>query len=411
MNTYANVGVLRRLALVLISGMLAVLAGPAPAASAHGEQTQEAFLRASTVLLYDVKYSASKVNVGDELTITGKLRVMNAWPEHTIKAPEIGFLSIIAPGPVFTVKDRRLNGTFTPQSVEVHKGQTFPFSLTVVAKEEGSWHVHPSFAVEGTGTLVGRGQWIDVGPGEYTNTAVLASGEEVDLTSYGNSTVWIWHAIALLIGLGWLAFWLRRPVIERLPQVAAGAGRRLTSNRDVAVGIGAAVLIFAVLIGGYVYSTASAKADPMPLQVARIAPPAEKAADPLVKPTITNVSYLSDKQVLEVTVDVANKSKHAARLSAMQVAEQTLVPVGTRTPGTVPVITLSDDDPINPGEKKTVTMSIATEVLTEHNLLPLKEPQVRLTGLLFFTDSEGNRQVSEVDEVTSPILPSHGGHR
>lgn len=409
MKTTKSSGIARRAAVTLICAVLAMLSGPTPSASAHGEQTQEAFLRASTVLLYDVRYSDTKVNVGDKVTITGKLRVMNAWPEHTIKAPEIGFLSIIAPGPVFGVEDRRLNDTFTPQSVEVRKGQTFPFSLTVVAREEGHWHVHPSFAVEGTGTLVGRGEWIDVGPGEYTNTAVLASGEKVDLNSYGNTTVWTWLAIAIVIGLAWLVFWLRRPLLARLAVVQSGEGRSLTGKRDVAIGIGFAVLVFAVLAGGYVYTTVSAKADPMPLQVARIAPAAAEQKQTLVSASVKNIDYHPSKNTLELTVDVHNTSEHAVRLSQLQVAEQSLGPAGSNSPGSTPALTLSDDIPIPAGERKTLQVVIDTDILKEHNLLPLQEPQVRLTGLLFFTDSEGNRQVSEVDEVTSPILPSSGG--
>ena len=45
-------------------------------------------------------------------------------------------------------------------------------------------------------------------------------------------------------------------------------------------------------------------------------------------------------------------------------------------------------------------------VLAEHNLLPLDEPQTRLTGLPFFSSAGGAEQVSEVDEVTAPVLPS-----
>jgi methane/ammonia monooxygenase subunit B len=189
---------------------LAVLGFAAPA-QAHGEQTQEAFLRASTVLLYDVKFSRTTMDVGDELVVTGRLRVMDAWPEHTIAEPEIGFLSLVTPGPVFAIKDRELSGTFTPQSVEISKGSRYSFSVTAVAREAGRWHVHPSVAVHGTGTLAGRGEWITVGPGHFTNTVKLASGRQVNLTTYGFDRVVSWHLIAFATGLSWLIYWLRRP--------------------------------------------------------------------------------------------------------------------------------------------------------------------------------------------------------
>lgn len=396
-----------RLAVVLLGAALVMLGGPAATASAHGEQTQEAFLRASSVLLYDVRFSATELNIGDELTITGRMRVMNSWPEHTIRPPEMGFLSIIAPGPVFGITDRRMNEQFVPQSVEIEKGQTFPFSITAIAREEGRWHVHPSFAVEGTGTLVGRGEWIEVGPGSYDNTAVLASGDEVDLKTYGNATVWVWHSIAIVIALAWLVFWLRRPVIARLGYVAAG-DTKLNTTRDVVVGLSFAGLIFAVIIGGNIYAHSTARMDPMPLQVNRVKPVAEEATAPLVKPRVTNVAYRVADDSLTMTVRVENTSKHAVRLSQLQVAEEALLPVGaTDVPqGATKALTLSDDSPIKPGETRELTVRIDTAKLKERNLLPLAEPQVKLTGLMFFTDSEGNRQVSEVDEVTAPILPT-----
>lgn len=394
----------RAAAIGFVVALVAILAGPAPAAQAHGEQTQEAFLRCSTVLLYDVKYSATKVNVGDEVTITGTMRVMNAWPDHTIPAPEIGFLSIIAPGPVFLVKDRRMNGTFTPQSVKVGKGQTYPFSLTVVAREEGHWHVHPSFAVEGTGTLVGRGQWIDVGPGELTNTAVLPGGDEIDLTTYGTGTVVVWHLIAFVIGVAWLVFWLRRPVLVRLGVVSAGGGGTLTDGRDVKVGLGFVALTAAVLAGGYIYAASTAPNDPMPLQVARVSPEPAAVPDPLVESEVTRAAYAEQAETLTLTVRVQNTSDAPVTLSGIQVAEEALVPEGTKTPGAEPALRI-DEATVAAGAERELTVVIDAKPLIRANLLPLQEPQVRITGLLFFTDPAGNQQVSEVDEVTSPILP------
>ncbi len=409
---------LRAAAAGLVVGILAVVTGPASVASAHGEQTQEAFLRASTVLLYDVKFSDTYVAVGEPVTITGKVRIMNAWPEHTIPAPHTGFLSIIAPGPVFSVQDRQLSGQFTPQSVRIHKGQTFPFSVTVVARDEGHWHVHPSFAVKGAGTLVGRGEWIDVGPGEFHNTAALASGDlasgdRVDLTDYGTPTVVIWHAIALLIGLGWLAFWLRRPVLARLSVVSDGHGRSLTSIVDVKVGLGFVALVVVVLAGGYAYATSSAASAPLPLQVARIAPTAAAEPQPLVDSEVTRAQYRAAAESLVLTVKVRNTSDAPVTLSAMQVAEETLVPRGQHAHGAVPALRITDAAPggsgsggsVAAGEERTFTVTIDAKPLLARNLLPLQEPQVRITGLFFFSDSAGHQQVSEVDEVTSPILP------
>jgi hypothetical protein len=75
----------------------------------------------------------------------------------------------------------------------------------------------------------------------------------------------------------------------------------------------------------------------------------------------------------------------------MQVAELTLRDLGLA--------------PVAAGSTSSMTVRVPGPVLREHNLLPLKEPQVRLTALLFFTDDAGGRQLTEIDELTSPVLP------
>ena len=74
-----------------------LLVAPPPAASAHGEQGQQAFERTSTVLFYDVNFSTTNLNIGDELTITGTLRVMESWPDHTIDPPDLEKIAVGTP--------------------------------------------------------------------------------------------------------------------------------------------------------------------------------------------------------------------------------------------------------------------------------------------------------------------------
>ncbi len=113
-------------------------------------------MRSSTAVLYDVTFSDTEVAVGERFTVSGTVRIMRSWPQHTVGPPETGFLSVIAPGPVVAVERREMNGVVTPQAVYIEKGATYDFRLDLVARRAGSWHVHPSFAVEGVGTLVGR---------------------------------------------------------------------------------------------------------------------------------------------------------------------------------------------------------------------------------------------------------------
>ncbi|CAM3814883.1 methane monooxygenase/ammonia monooxygenase subunit B [Smaragdicoccus niigatensis] len=391
-----------RVLMVLVVALLAGLVS-SPVASAHGEQTQEAFLRASTVLIYDVKFDKTKVKVGEDLTITGVVRIMDSWPDHTIKEPKTGYLSIVAPGPKFLVRERWLNGQFTPQSVNIHKGETFPFKLVVTARTEGHWHVHPSFAIEGTGTLVGRGEWIDVEPGTLNNDVKLAGGEVVNASTYGLARVATWHLIGIGLAVFWLIFWLRRPIIARLARVESGDTKLITSlDRKVAGGLIIAVLV--ALVAGNIYANETGNLDPMPLQIDRITPVPAAESAPLVESKITKAEYNKSTDTLDFTLHVKNTTSSPVKLSQLQIAEVTFVPVGKPENGSVEGLTITGNE-VAPGQEVDLKVSIDGAKMREHNLLPLKEPQVRLTGLMFFTDAAGHRQVSEIDEVTSPIFP------
>jgi methane/ammonia monooxygenase subunit B len=381
------IGRIGALSLVLVLLTLTT-AGPA---AAHGERTQEAFLRSSTVLLYDVEYSTVDLAVGEPLTVTGYLRIMGSWPDRVVGPPETGFLSLAMPGPVFAIKDRRLNGTFVPQSVHIERSSTYRFEVTAIAREEGRWHVHPSFAVEGTGTLVGAGEWITVRAGTFTNTVPLADGSSVDLTNHGMARVVGWHVIAALVGIGWIVYWLRRPLLARSALVARGEGRRLIRRGDQRAGLIFAMVVLAVIGGGVLVTNATIDGPLLPLQVARAEVAPLPSPEATVESTVTSAEWRANADELVLMMSVRNTGAMPVRLSQIQVAELAVRDLG------LPVV--------GPGATAPLTVRLAGPVLREHNLLPLREPQVRLTALLFFTDDAGGRQLSEIDELTSPVLP------
>jgi len=81
--------------------VLAVAAGIySPMASAHGEKSQPAFMRMRTIQWYNLKWSTDKLKVNDEMTVSGNFHVFEGWPQ-TVAKPEVSFLNIGIPGPVF----------------------------------------------------------------------------------------------------------------------------------------------------------------------------------------------------------------------------------------------------------------------------------------------------------------------
>src|SRR3984893_6186920 len=194
---------------LLISVLLAVVALvlTAVVASAHGENAQEGFLRMETVAFSNVAFTKDTIKQGEDVTITGKATLLDTWPK-TLGEPTTGFVNITAPGPVMLMKDRQVNGMAAPDAIFVKKGNTYDFKLTLTGRQPGRWHVHPTFAVEGAGTLIGPGQWITVqDTGGFTNNLTLLNGQTVNLETYGIGQLTIFHWLGFALGAVGILFW------------------------------------------------------------------------------------------------------------------------------------------------------------------------------------------------------------
>ena len=91
-------------------------------AAAHGEKALEPFIRMRTIQWYDVQWSREKLNVNDELVITGKFHVAEDWPRGVPK-PDATYLNVSSPGPVFIRTERYLNGQSSVSSARIETGR------------------------------------------------------------------------------------------------------------------------------------------------------------------------------------------------------------------------------------------------------------------------------------------------
>jgi methane/ammonia monooxygenase subunit B len=111
----------RRILLILVAATLVTVV-PATAASAHGERSQEGFLRMRTVGWTDVNFTRDTVMQGETVTVTGKVKIMDAWPSSLAKGqPNTCFMSMIAPGPTIVLKERTINGESMPTRIDCSK--------------------------------------------------------------------------------------------------------------------------------------------------------------------------------------------------------------------------------------------------------------------------------------------------
>src|SRR3989442_5951696 len=152
----------RRLLISLSALAIAAIAS-VPKAYAHGEAGDEPFLKDLTVAFYDVSIAPTAIQVGQQVTITGTVRILETWP-YTLAPPETAAIMPVVPGPVFALQDRLVNGQSATGSFFVDKGGIYQFKMVILGKEPGRWHVYPGIAVKETGTLVVPGVGVHVQP-------------------------------------------------------------------------------------------------------------------------------------------------------------------------------------------------------------------------------------------------------
>jgi methane/ammonia monooxygenase subunit B len=121
-------------------------------AEGHGVQAQ---LQSRFVRIDNEQFSDQTLNTGEQLTVTGELRSLvnrdlRAWLSLFSESANAGnrweFLTRDPPGNIF----------------DIPPGATIPYSITVMALEPGTYHVHTQLNVEHVGPGLGRGATVNV---------------------------------------------------------------------------------------------------------------------------------------------------------------------------------------------------------------------------------------------------------
>jgi len=405
----------RRLLGSIVAGLVLVMWAAAPA-FAHGERSQEAFLRMRTVGWLDVAFDKTTVKQGETLTITGTAKLMDQWPQ-TLAAgePKIGHIGLIAPGPVVVLKERTVNGVSAPGRIEIQKGKYYQFTLTLAGRRVGRWHVHPAFAVKGAGTVLGPGQWVTVteNPDGFVNTATLYNGKTINLENYGLPAVWGWQVVTLLIGLAWMLWWTvpkfhrtvtNLAVTSQIPLNDDGVSVGLNSKRDHRVVNWFAIVTLALMAVAWVWQ-AQAFPVKMPQQVVQFTPP-----DPAV--TFTDVAKVKTgkatfdpvKDQLTIQAEVTNTGERPIRLAEFNTSTLRFQNQGVSGGQAERPLQVAPADAIAPGATSTLTLNVVERVFQEEHLIPVGEANLSVAGVMIFTDDAGARSAAEVDAIVTPIF-------
>ncbi len=385
-----------------------------PAASAHGEKSQAAFMRMRTIHWFDLSWSKDEVPINETMTISGKFHVFAGWPE-TVDKPEVSFLNIGIPGPVFIRAGSWVGGQLVPRSISLELGNTYEFKVLLKARRPGDWHVHTMMNVQGGGPIIGPGKWVTVtgSMGEFVNPVTTLTGETIDLENYALDNVYFWHAFWYALGLAWLIFWIKRPIfIPRHIAVSSGKADTLitATDRKVATGLGVAIL---VIVAASMGSTNEKYPVTTPLQAGLIRgiQPIEMP-EPTVAVKVEDATYRVPGRAMQMTLTITNNGDRPVRLGEFMTAsvrflDPDVLEDETGYPDDLLAeegLTVSDNSPLAPGETRTVNVTASDAAWEVYRLADLiYDPDSRFAGLLFFFNDEGNRQMVMVD---APLIPT-----
>ncbi len=386
----------------------------APTASAHGEKSQAAFMRMRTIHWYDLNWSTDEVKINETMTLSGKFHVFAGWPE-TVDKPEVAFLNIGIPGPVFIRAGSWVGGQLVPRSISLELGETYEFKVLLKARRPGDWHVHSMMNVEGGGPIIGPGKWVTItgSMGEFVNPVTTLTGETVNLETHGLDDVVFWHAVWYAIGLAWLIFWAKRPMfVPRHIAVSSGKASTLISANDKKIAVAFAIGTIVLVAGAY--GAANDKYPvTTPLQAGLLR--GIKTVDvpePVVAVKVEDATYRVPGRAMQMTLTLTNNGDSAVRLGEFMTASVRFLDADvledeTGYPDDLLAeegLTVSDNSPLEPGETRTISVVASDAAWEVYRLADLVyDPDSRFAGLLFFFDADGNRTMTPVD---APLIPS-----
>jgi len=385
-----------------------------PTASAHGEKSQAAFMRMRTIHWFDLNWSKETVAVNENVEISGKFHVFDGWPE-TVDKPEVSFLNIGIPGPVFIRAESYIGDKLVPRSVALELGETYSFRVVLKARRPGEWHVHTMMNVEGGGPIIGPGKWIAITGtmGSFVNPLTTLTGVSLDLETFNASTIWGWHILWFALGIAWMAYFCRGPVfLPRFIMCRAGrAGELITAtDRKVAIIFTAGTLL--VTLFGYSNANSTYPVT-IPLQAGTM-----RGMVPLegvmgnVHVKVDDATYRVPGRAMTMTLTIHNGEDSAVRIGEFMAGavrfmdpdvyvdetgypEDLLAPEG---------LTVSDNTPIQPDETRTVTVTASDAAWEIYRLSDIiYDPDSRFAGQLYFFDDAGNRSVTVIE---GPLIPT-----
>ena len=385
----------------------------APAA-AHGERSQEPFLRMRSIQLYDMKWQPKVTKVNDIATMTGKFHLAEDWP-RAVGKPGRAFFNVGSPSPVFVRLSTKLNGHPTFISGPLEIGRDYEFEVKLKARIPGRHHMHAMVNVKDAGPIAGPASWMNISGSwdDFTNPITTLTGKSIDLETFNFSNGVFWHIVWLGLGCFWIGYFVAKPMfLPRSRVLLAYGDELLTSPTDRKVGLAVAILTCAIVWGGYRY-TESVHPYTVPIQAGESKVEPMPIAPNPVAIKITHANYDVPGRALRVTMEITNNGDSAVNIGEFTTAgvrfvnklgqshldpdyPRELVATG---------LSVDNDNGIQPGETREIKMEAKDALWEVQRLMALLgDPESRFGGLLMTWDQQGNRYINSIAGAVIPVF-------
>ncbi|WP_445304381.1 methane monooxygenase/ammonia monooxygenase subunit B [Nitrosovibrio sp. Nv4] len=163
-------------------------------AAAHGERSQEPFLRMRTIQWYDMKWGPETTKVNDLASMSGKFHLAEDWPRALANrdAP----LQRRQPKPGVRAPEHQTQRRATMISGPLEIGRDYAFEVKLKARIPGRHHMHAMVNIKDAGPIAGPAAWMNITGSwdDFTNPVKLLTGETIDTETFNFSNGIFWHA-------------------------------------------------------------------------------------------------------------------------------------------------------------------------------------------------------------------------
>jgi hypothetical protein len=193
------------------------------------------------------------------------------------------------------------------------------------------------------------------------------------------------------------------PVTLRIPLNTDGQDIGLITKRDHRVSNMLLLATAALLVVGWVYQSVSFPIK-IPQQVFRFTPPDLPQPPQLASVITKDASFDPQTSTLVMNVDVTNTSKSAVTLKGFTTSSLTFVDQATAGTGAEHVMVISPAGTINPGETKSLTLTLRDPVWRDTRMIEVNRPRIEVAGQLQFADASGTQSQTTIASSVNPKL-------